>query len=116
MTEQKYCASCGRIIDFRQVKNWSDLKYCSKKCRHSKANTLDKQLELEILHQLKTQKCIDIDNAAKALAGENWQRLRERGRKAARRLVQKDEIEFTQQGRVLEPSYAKGAIMLRKKI
>jgi hypothetical protein len=116
LIEAKYCATCGRLIEYRSSKNWQELKYCSKNCRLSKPNGFDKQLEREILRLLNMQKCIDIDDAAKAYANEPWSGLRERGRRAARRLVQEGKIEFIQQGRVLEPSHAKGAIELRKKL
>ena len=113
--QQKYCEICGRVITYRATKNWQDIKYCSKACRQAKPNDLDRQLELEILRQLARFKQIDIDDAAKALAGEDWQKLRERGRNAARRLVQANKLELIQQGRVLEPSKAKGKLTLRKK-
>ena len=52
--------------------------------------------------------------AAREVGGEDWRTLMEPARAAARRLVAAGEVEITQQGRVVDPSTAKGPIRIRR--
>ena len=45
---------------------------------------------------------------------ETWRDLMEPARRAARRLVAAGEVEITQQGHVVDPSTARGAIRIRR--
>jgi hypothetical protein len=47
--------------------------------------------------------------------GGDWRRLMEPTRRAARRLVAAGEVEITQQGRVVDPSTARGPIRIRRR-
>jgi hypothetical protein len=56
--------------------------------------------------------------AARAVAddeGDGWRELMEPARRAARRMVDRGEVEITQGGRVVDPSTAKGAIRIRRR-
>lgn len=52
--------------------------------------------------------------AARAFFPAEWREQMETVRQAARRLVAQEIIEITKQGRVVDPSTAKGPIRLRK--
>ena len=46
---------------------------------------------------------------------DRWRNLMEPARAAARRLVAAGEVEIVQRGRVVDPSTAKGAILIRRR-
>jgi hypothetical protein len=50
---------------------------------------------------------------ARRVGGEDWRKLMEPTRQAARRLVAKGRLEILQGGRRVDPSHAKGPIRLR---
>ena len=102
------------------AKNWDEVKFCSDRCRSTKVNDKDKQLESTIMHLLKERgadKTICPSEAARAVAGsderESWEPLMEPARAAARRLVAAGKIDITQGGLVVDGSTAKGPIRLR---
>jgi hypothetical protein len=82
---------------------------------------VDRALE-ESIQSLLTSRPADAticpSEAARAVAGNDdesaWRELMEPARRAARRLVAAGEIEITQNGRVVDPSTAKGPIRLRR--
>jgi hypothetical protein len=78
---------------------------------------IDQSLEAAILDLLKRRgvgKTICPSEVARQVAPDGWESLMERTREAARRLVAAGEIVITQQGKVVDPSNAKGAIRLRR--
>ncbi len=118
---EKTCASCGRRIEWRKKweKSWDDVRYCSEACRKRKVNAVDRDLEETILALLaRTAGTICPSEAAKKVGGTEseaaWRDLMEPARRAARRLVAAGEVEITQQGRVVDPSSAKGPIRIRR--
>jgi hypothetical protein len=46
---------------------------------------------------------------------DSWRELMEPARRAARRLVDRGEVEITQGGHVVDPSTAKGPIRIRRR-
>jgi len=98
----------------RWAKNWQELKYCSQKCRKNKPDKLDKTLEEHYLELVKTKTLVTEQDVARAL-NEAPTDLRERIRKAARRLVATGNYALTQNGKTVDPSSAKGPINLRRK-
>ena len=123
-------------------KNWDTIKYCSDSCRKHKImpNSLDTVFESKILSLLTTRRAtlgaaalvtceeaedealkeeassIDVDgneNGTSTSQKEKHSRIRERCRQAARRLAAKGEILVTQNGQVVDPSFAKGTMELR---
>ena len=118
--EPKWCASCGRVIEWRAkwARNWDDVRYCSDACRRRKVRPVDRALEsaiLELLDRRKRGATICPSEAARSVGGdEDWRELMEPARRAARRLVVDGEVEITQRGVVVDPSTAKGAIRIRK--
>lgn len=116
--EPKSCASCGRTIEWRRKweRDWDQVRYCSDACRRRKVTAEDRALEASILDLLGRRKggaTICPSEAARAVGGEDWRELMEPARRAARRLVAQDRAEITQQGRVVDPSTAKGPIRVR---
>lgn len=98
-------------------KNWDDVKYCSDACRKRKVTSEDAALEesiLGLLAQRKAGATICPSEAARLVGGDDWRELMEPARRAARRLVNDGEVEITQQGKVVDPSTAKGPIRIRK--
>ena len=117
--DTKTCVSCGRDMTWRKSweKNWDDVKYCSDACRKRKVTSKDEALEdsiLQLLQQRKAGATICPSEVARAVGDDEWRELMEPARRAARRLVDKGEVEITQQGRVVDPSSAKGPIRIRK--
>ncbi len=98
----------------RWAKNWGELKYCSQKCRKTKPNKLDKKLEESYLQLIKTKTLVTEEDLVRQLK-ETPKDLRERIRKAARRLVATGNYELIQNGKTVDPSIAKGPISLRRK-
>ena len=98
-------------------KNWDQVRYCSDACRKRKITPTDEALEdsiLGLLAQRKVGATICPSEAARAVGDEDWRELMEPARRAARRLVDKGDVEITQQGRIIDPSTAKGPIRIRK--
>lgn len=97
---------------------WDEVKFCSGSCRKKKVSSEDGGLERAILKLLaKRAKGATIcpSEAARSFFGEeHWREEMERTRCAARRLMEKGEIEILQNGKVVDPSTAKGPIRLRK--
>lgn len=118
--EPKSCAACGRTIEWRKKweRSWEQVRYCSDACRRNKPGTIDEQIEATILRLLDGRAAgatICPSDAARALfSGESWRDEMERTRAAARRLVAAGHIVITQQGRVVDPSTARGPIRLRR--
>ncbi len=120
----KTCASCGRGIEWRAkwARDWDAVRYCSDACRRRGVTATDQALEASILSLLSAESrgganisaTIDSTDAARQIGGDDWLRLREPARRAARRLVAAGEIEIVQSGSVVDPSTAKGPIRLRR--
>ena len=121
MNAEKNCKACGRIIEWRKKwKNcWDEIRYCSDRCRKSKPNSTDHQLQetiLNLLSQRAKNATICPSEAARAIFPEDqWREHLEQTRQAARRLVATGQLEILQKGHPVNPSTAKGPIRLRKK-
>ncbi|MEH3034809.1 MAG: DUF2256 and DUF3253 domain-containing protein [Aeromicrobium erythreum] len=117
--ESKTCVACGRRIEWRKkwARDWEDVKYCSDACRRRGVSPVDRQLEesiLELLAQRGRDTTICPSDAARAVGdADSWRDLMEPARRAARRLVDRGEVEITQAGHVVDPSTAKGPIRIR---
>jgi len=68
----------------------------------------------ELLSQRGDGKSICPSEAARAVDPAGWNKLMPQARAAARRLVARGTIVITQQGSVVDPSRARGAIRLRR--
>ena len=99
------------------------MRYCSDACRRRGLRDVDRKLEeslLDLLGRRSRNSTVCPSEAARAVAvadgleGEAWRDLMEPARMAARRLVVAGEVEITQQGRVVDPSTAKGPIRIRR--
>jgi hypothetical protein len=116
--QDKTCVSCGRRIEWRQkwAKDWDDVRYCSDACRRRKLTSVDVRLE-ELLRALveKTGRAgVDPQDAACCIDPGGSKALHEPARRAARRLVAAGMAEMVQNGRVVDPSTAKGRVRVRK--
>ena len=115
----KTCARCGREMLWRAkwAKSWDTVKYCSNACRKQRLTAVDAALEqaiVELLNARARDASICPSEAAQRVGGEDWQRLMEPARMAARRLVAQEKVQITQGGRVVDPSRAKGPIRIRR--
>ena len=115
----KICARCGREMTWRAkwAKNWDSVKYCSDACRKQRLTAIDIALEdaiVQLLNARARDASICPSEAAQRVGGEDWQRLMEPARMAARRLVAQEKVQITQGGRVVDPSRAKGPIRIRR--
>ena len=110
---EKDCAVCGRVITWRKKwgRSWDEVRYCSDACRKRGIQPVDQELEsaiLNLLSQRPRNATISPDDAAQSLVGEDWQRVAEPARAAARRLSVEGRVVITQEGRRVDPSTAKG--------
>ena len=117
--EEKTCASCGRRIEWRKkwADDWDQVRYCSAGCRRHGVSEVDTRLERSILDLLASRArtaTICPSDAARAVSPDGWRDLMEPARRAARRLVARDEVVITQGGKVVDPSTAKGPIRIRR--
>jgi hypothetical protein len=99
------------------AKNWDSVKYCSDACRKQRLTAIDTALEdaiVQLLNARARDASICPSEAAQQVGGEDWQRLMEHARMAARRLVAQEKVQITQGGRVVDPSRAKGPIRIRR--
>lgn len=115
----KVCASCGRAMTWRKAwaKNWDEVTYCSQACRRRKIGPVDSALEtaiVELLEQRARSATICPSEAARKVDPDGWRELMQPVRHAANRLAAGGQIEIVQQGRVVDPSTAKGPIRLRR--
>lgn len=117
--ESKICATCGRRFEWRRkwADVWDEVKYCSKACRGGPGRD-GERLEREILRLLEARAgsaTICPSEAARAVFGEDqWTGRMEEARRAGRRLAAAGRIEVTQNGRVVDPTDAKGPIRYRR--
>ena len=116
---EKVCERCGRTMQWRAkwARNWNEVKYCSDACRKQRLTAVDTALEdaiVQLLNARARDASICPSEAARAVGGESWQSLMEPARKAARRLVAQEKAQFTQGGKVVDPSRAKGPIRIRR--
>jgi hypothetical protein len=115
--EPKTCASCGRRITWRRAwaRDWDSVRYCSAGCRRRGVTTIDRALEaaLRALLAASGRTGIDPETATAQVSSAADEDLREPSRRAARRLVASGEAEMVQQGRVVDPSTARGPVRLR---
>lgn len=115
----KTCVVCGRSIEWRKKweRDWDTVRYCSTGCRHRGVREVDRRLEAAITTLLDARArraTICPSEAARQVDPDGWRELMEPARMAARRLVERGTVEIVQQGRVVDPSTAKGPIRLRR--
>jgi len=114
----KACAACGREIEWRKKweRDWANIRYCSKSCRSRGVTEIDTALESAILTLLGSRArgaTICPSEAARLVDADGWRGLMEPSRRAARRLVGRGRVVITRQGRVVDPSSARGAVRVR---
>lgn len=117
---ERWCVVCGRTITWRRKwrDDWEQVRYCSARCRRAGVSPVDEQLEdgiVDLLGARARGATICPSEVARAVGGDDWQSLMEPTRRAARRLVQRDVVEITQRGRVVDPSTARGPIRIRRR-
>jgi len=82
---------------------------------------VDRHLEstiLDLLSRRARTATICPSDAARVVGGEDedaWRVLMEPARRAARRLVDRGEVQITQKGEVVDPSTATGPIRIRRR-
>ncbi len=114
---EKHCVVCGRIITWRKkwARSWNEVRYCSDACRKRGIQPVDQQLEtaiMNLLAQRPRNATISPDDAAQLVVGEDWERITEPARAAARRLCVEGRVVITQKGRRVDPSTAKGSFRI----
>jgi hypothetical protein len=113
------CTTCGRTITCRPSCEHpgESARWCPDGCRQARLSDTDRALErvvLALLEQRAAGATICPSEAARAVGGEDWRPLMEPARRAARRLVERGEVEITQGGNVVDPSTARGPIRVRR--
>jgi hypothetical protein len=104
----------------RWARNWPAVKYCSDRCRRNPPGPADAAAEQAIRDLLAARArgaSVCPSEAARLLASRSgsadWRAAMPKIRAAANRLVAAGEVVMTQQGRVVDPSVARGAVRLR---
>jgi hypothetical protein len=116
--DEKTCAVCGRRITWRKkwADDWEQVRYCSAACRRG-LSAADHALEAAIRDLLAARAgsaTICPSEGARRVAPDAWRPLMEPARQAARRLVARGEVQIVQNGRVVDPSTAKGPVRIRR--
>ncbi len=92
------------------------LQRCLPSAGEGAAGTVDAHLDealAALLAERSAGKTVCPSEVARAVGGEQWRDLMEPARAAARRAVARGDAQITQQGRVVDPSAAKGPIRIR---
>jgi hypothetical protein len=104
----------------RWERSWDEVRHCSDACRRDRRDPLAQPLEDAIVALLDARAAdasICPSEAARRVAADaevEWRELMEPARRAGRRLAARGEVEFTQKGRVVDPSTARGPVRLRR--
>lgn len=114
----KLCATCGRSFEWRRSweRDWDEVKYCSQRCRRHKPGRRERELERAVIDLLSNRSkgaSVCPSEVARNVAPDDWRRLMEPVRQAARRLAASGSVEITQQSRPVDPSTARGPIRIR---
>lgn len=118
--EVKTCTSCGRVIEWRKKweRSWEHVRYCGDGCRRRGIRPEDERLEAAILERLagpQGRQGFDPEQVGTMFAnaaGDDVREWRERSRSAARRLVAKGLAKMRQAGRDVDPSTARGPVVV----
>ncbi len=99
----KTCDSCGRTITWRKAweADWENVRWCSAACRRRGFRDADRDLENRIVVAVGRQKRFPLSG----MDGD-----REDVRRAARRLAAAGRLRWTQKGRPVDPSTARGDV------
>jgi hypothetical protein len=118
--DDKTCLTCGRRITWRKKweRSWDQVRYCGDGCRRRGVRPDDERLEAAMLERLAGpdgKRGIDPEEVGAAVTsrdGKELVDLKERSRNAARRLVAKGLAALQQAGRDVDPSTARGPLLL----
>lgn len=110
----KYCHRCARKIEYRKKweLNWEHIKYCSEQCRKMKNLVSYEQEILDLLRQRGSDKTICPSELLEEQDKSDKVKM-EMVRISARHLVNKGLVQICQQGKVIDPSTAKGPIRIK---
>lgn len=116
INETKICTSCGRLIEYRKKweKNWPEIKYCSDECRRNKNKFDYRSAILKLLEEKGKLKTIC---PSELLAPEQKldKVMLEHVRRSARLLAANYKVEIIQNGKVVDSTSFRGAILIRLK-
>jgi len=115
----RVCAGCGRAFAWRPglAAVWDEVRWCSDACRRRGIRAVDRDLETAIAELLDARAgdaTLCPSEAARRVDADGWRELMEPARRAARRMVAAGTLEIVQDGRVVDPSLARGPIRLRR--
>ena len=118
--DTKICDTCGREITWRKkwADDWDNVRYCSKACRRARPNAVDRALEQAIIDALKNRPAhaiveIDPEDVIGSVEPDARGDMRERARRAARRLVAAGKLAMFQGSSPADPSTTKGSFIVR---
>jgi hypothetical protein len=117
---EKTCAVCGRRITWRLkwARDWDAVRYCSERCRGARSRVGERsRIEtavLDLLNARSAEATICPSDVARALVPDDWRPWMEPVREAGRRLAAAGLLEWTQQGRPVDPATARGPVRFRR--
>jgi hypothetical protein len=106
----KTCAGCGRTMTWRKAwaRTWDEVRWCSDACRARGRTPAHADLEVALLAALDGVRRGALLDPEQVLHAD-----REEARSAARRLAADGALEVVQAGRVVDPSHARGPLLVR---
>ncbi|NQZ00441.1 MAG: DUF2256 and DUF3253 domain-containing protein [Bdellovibrionales bacterium] len=114
--DEKVCQTCYLPFSYRKKweKNWSEVKYCSDKCRRHKNQSLKEAIEPEILKLAKQRGTASFcpSEVARALF-EDWRPKMETVRQVARKMMLEGRISILQKNKPVKSLNFKGPIRLK---
>ena len=112
----KHCPVCGRRFWWRKKweRDWEQVRFCSTRCKSTRLDATDRAVEdcLRRLLRQSSNKPVPLAALREHLQVDPDT---ERARNAARRLVAAGEAVLVQNGRVVAPEVARGALWLRRR-
>ncbi len=116
-TKSKYCPSCGLLFERKSHDpNWSERKYCSRRCAREKREVNEKKYEAAILEfASKRSSSFCPSEVAKWLNNESWRGELKAIQSAARRLYLNEKIRIQQKNQDIRFLPTKGPIRLKSK-
>lgn len=119
-SESKTCAACGRPFSWRRkwAEHWSEVKFCSRRCRGLKVRRVDREIETLLLTALRSESSPASIDPAKTIRAQrsdlpDVQSSIERIHRAVRRLAERGDIELILHNRLISPGELRAGVRIR---
>lgn len=115
---EKICGYCGRAFSYhrRWARNWSQVRYCSARCRTHRNRPANQQIEESVIRMLGERNSgasLCPSDPARALWPSDWRVRMPEVHAALRRLALRGEVEWFQGGKRVDPANTRGPFRIR---